>query len=161
MHQLLRIGTVVCTVVAGLTFYTIVLGTSWTFVVGRIKSPRTKGVAPDRRARSWADLSGWQNRDRSWGVVVALLGAPSIADRTQPFVDLAERRVDWFELRIEAMRWSHADRVLVDIAHDLTTGFEPEDDREACPAQRVAPVDLVADLDHRDDLVRGAVSLGR
>src|SRR4051794_21477366 len=89
-------------------------------------------------------------------------GTARIAERTEPYVNLAERQVDWVGLRLEAAHWPRADRVLVDVAHDLTAGFEPGDAAEFYPAERIALADLVIDLDQpRTDLVQAAVNLRR
>lgn len=161
MHRLLHLATLTCTVIGAVTLYVIVIGSLCAFVLGHLKArrPRLVGQHGDRR---WPDASSDGRRDRVWAVVVVLLGAPVIADRTEPFVDLAARRVDWFGLRVEAMRWARQDQILVNVAHDLTVGLFADEQGDVYPAERVALADLVTDLDpSRIALVQAAVDLRR
>lgn len=163
MHRLLHLATLTCTVVGIITLYVIAVGSLCVFVLGRLKSrrPKLSGQHGDRRPR-WPDDSLWVHRDRAWAVVVVLLGAPAIADRTEAFVDVSSRQVDWFGLRVEALSWPREDRVLVHVAHDLTVGSSTDDQGGVYPAERIALADLVTDLDpSRVDLVQAAVDLRR
>lgn len=73
----------------------------------------------ERRAQSWDEVPGWVTRDREWAVAVVLLGAPSVAERTDAFVSFSERSIDWPGLLLAAASWSEDDRLLIYTAYDL------------------------------------------
>lgn len=145
MHRLVHLATVASMVVGVIAVYTIVVGGLCSFAIGRIKKrrPRLTEGAPtgkrvNRAAWSWADTSGWVQRDREWAAVVVLLGAPGIADRTESFVDLTTREVDWFGLRVATLEWEQGDRILVNVAHDLTTGTGADEAADVYPVERLS-----------------------
>lgn len=132
------------TIVGGWVIVAALLATVWTGVRARDRSvafaddhgadqvhvpasafaAASAGGAPpvERRARTWADVPGWVARDREWAVAVVLLGAPTVADRTHPFVHFSNRRIDWPNLLLAASEWSEEDRMLIYTAYDLASG---------------------------------------
>jgi len=124
--------------------------------------PAATPPAPaDRRAATWSQLPGWVSQDRAWAAAVVLLGAPDLADRTAPFVDFAARRIDWLGLRLAATAWPRRERLMVDVAHDLTIDSAPHLD-ELYPGTPVTVTDLLTDLDQSHvELVYAAVDLHR
>ncbi len=85
----------------------------------RRSTPAQGGDGSERRAQSWDEVPGWVTRDREWAVAVVLLGAPSVADRTDPYVSFSERTIDWPGLLLAASSWSGDDRLLIYTAYDL------------------------------------------
>lgn len=157
----------VCAVVGAVTLYSLFTLVVASLVIGRIKS---------RRPRIVPGTVGWQrpnstsmgklddqDGDRQWAVILVLLAAPAIADRTQPFVDLVARKVDWPGLLLEASTWVKADRLLVQAAYDLRDRecAGPVSGRAAAPIP-VTVHDLLEEVDQpRTDLVVAALNLRR
>jgi len=130
-----------------------------------VQPPTEPAAAPpaaaDRRGATWSQLPGWVSRDRAWAAAVVLLGAPDLADKTAPFVDFAARRIDWLGLRLAATAWPRRERLMVDVAHDLTIDAAPQLD-DLYPGEPVTVTDLLTDLDQaRVDLVYAAVDVHR
>lgn len=124
----------VCAVVGMWTLTALVLGSAYVFVTRSVRrtTARAEGrLAPgapagiDRRARAWAELPEWITQDREWAAAVVILGSASMASRTEPYIDFAERSVDWTGLREGARAWDPDARHLVELAHDLGTAPQP------------------------------------
>ena len=99
----------------------------------------------ERRTRSWEELPSWLWRDRPWAVAVVLLGAPSVRDRTAPFVDFPNRVIDWKSLLSESRTWPPDQWLLVRSAYEMALDIPWRDRR-----RRDDPVtlgDLVRHLD--------------
>ncbi len=126
-----------CAIVGAWVLLAALVATVWTVVVGRDRGMRLERAAlpveevsvasqgadqpGERRAQTWADVPGWVARDREWAVAVVLLGAPTVADGTHPFVDFPSRTIDWPGLLVEASSWAEEDRLLVYTAYDLAS----------------------------------------
>ena len=140
----------ICTVVGAVVLYCAVIATLWYALIraGRRRGrkhaerraaadatpvgPGGAAVERERPAGSWDDLPSWLSRDRPWAVAVVLLGAPAVADRTAPFVDLATRSIAWTALLEESRSWPPDQRLLVQSAYELSAQIrrgrlEPED----------------------------------
>lgn len=135
----------ICTVVGAVALYCGLMAAVWYGVLGpgrrraRVQAKRraaaravpvarTDDAAPgrERRARSWEELPSWLWQDRPWAVAVVLLGAPSVRDRTAPFVDFANRVIDWPSLLEESQGWPPDQRLLVQGAYEMVGRLEPE-----------------------------------
>jgi hypothetical protein len=141
----------ICTVVGAVVLYCAVIAALW---YGLIHAGRRRGrrhaerraaasrAVPvvqsaaagerDRPARSSEELPSWLWRDRPWAVAVVLLGAPSVRDRTAPFVDFSNRAIAWTALLEESRAWPPDQRLLVQSAYELSRQIrhgrlEPED----------------------------------
>jgi hypothetical protein len=92
-----------------------------------------------------------------------MLGAPAVADRAQPFVDVVARTVDWPGLLLEASTWSREDRLLAHVAYDLREqGYAAPVTEPAPEPIPVAVRDLIAEIDQpRTDLIVAALNLRR
>lgn len=127
---------VVCFVVGAWTLVAAVLASIWTMLVRHRRdgtahdrrsstdSDRRRSTVPadsgsERRAQSWDEVPGWVTRDREWAVAVVLLGAPSVAGRTDAYVSFSDRTIDWSGLLLAAASWSEGDRLLIYTAYDL------------------------------------------
>ena len=140
----------ICTVVGAVVLYCAVIAALWYALVnagrrrGRTHAERRAAaratpitasgapVRPERPAGSWDDLPSWLWPDRPWAVAVVLLGAPAVRDRAAPFVDFANRSVDWTALLEQARAWPPDQRRLVQSAYELSARvrrgrLEPED----------------------------------
>lgn len=92
-------------------------------------------------------------------MALVFLGAPGLAQRTAPFVDFARRRIDWLGLHCAASTWQRREKLIVDVAHDLTRGLDASSGG-GLSADAVTIADLLIDLDQEDlDLVHAAVDL--
>ena len=118
----------VCTVVGMIAVYTLVAGSLVIWVLRTLKRRRARDEgrladgAPlgiDRRAQTWDEMPEWVSQDREWAAAVVVLGSASIAQRTAPHVDFAERQVDWAALREAALVWDVPARGLVEVADAL------------------------------------------
>ncbi len=110
----------------------------------------------DRRARSWEELPSWLWRDRPWAVAVVLLGAPSVRDRTAPFVDFANRVIDWKSLLEESTAWPPDQRLLVQSAYEMA--FDTPGEVTRAMSDPVTLRDLVRHLDE-DEVERIKVAM--
>ena len=140
----------ICTVVGAVVLYCAVIAALWYALIraGRRRGrrhaerraaaravpvvPSGAAVERERPAGCWDDLPSSLSRDRPWAVAVVLLGAPAVADRTAPFVDLATRSVAWTALLEESRTWPPDQRLLVQSAYELSAQIrrgrlEPED----------------------------------
>ena len=65
-------------------------------------------------------------------MAVVLLGAPSVRDRTAPFVDFPNRVIDWRSLLAESQAWPPDQRLMVwALQHELVgLAFGPSAHRE-------------------------------
>jgi hypothetical protein len=128
----------ICTVVGALALWCALMGALWALVMraGRLRAAAATerraeaarlavAARPDlppgaeRRARSWDELPTWLWRDRPWAVAVVLLGAPSVRDRTAPFVDFPGRVIDWAGMLDESRAWPPDQRLLVRSAYEM------------------------------------------
>ncbi len=128
----------ICTVLGAVVLYCAVIAALWYALIraGRRRGrkhaerravaravpvmPSGAGVGRERPPGSWDDLPASLARDRPWAVAVVLLGAPAVADRTAPFVDVANRSVDWTALLEESRTWPPDQRLLVQSAYELS-----------------------------------------
>ena len=140
----------ICTVVGAVALYCAVVAALWYGLIrvgrrrGRVHAERRAAarslpILPgdirgpgEPRAQSWPELPPWLWQDRSWAVAVVLLGAPSMRDRTAPFVDFSGREIDWTSLLVESRGWPADQRQLVRSAYELCRRvrrgrLEPED----------------------------------
>jgi hypothetical protein len=140
----------ICTVVGAVVLYCAVIAALWYALIragrrrGRVHAerratarampvaPGAAPVEPAGPAGSWADLQSTLSRDRPWAVAVVLLGSPAVRHRTAPFVDVANRSVDWTGLLDQARAWPPDQRLLVQRAYELSARMprgrlEPED----------------------------------
>jgi hypothetical protein len=119
MQSLWDAVQLVCTVVGAWVLVAAVLAGLWA-ATHRRPAGEAQGISGrERRAQSWDEVPGWVARDREWAVAVVLLGAPSVAARTDPFVSFADRTIDWPGLLLEASSWAEDDRLLIYTAYDL------------------------------------------
>ncbi len=164
--DLLHVLRLMVTALAGLLLYCLIVAALVSFVIRGVQRNRPVIAPPEeepqeRRGDRWSAVPGWVAGDRDWAVAVVLLGAPDLAERTEPFVDFAARRIDWLGLRLTATSWPRRERLIVDVAHDLAGGAAPELD-EVYPGEPVAISELLGDLDQPHvDLVHAAVDLHR
>ena len=110
----------------------------------------------ERRTRSWEELPSWLWRDRPWAVAVVLLGAPSVRDRTAPFVDFPNRVIDWRSLLEESRAWPPDQRLLVQSAYEMA--FDTPGEVTRAMADPVTLRDLVRHLDE-DEVERIKVAM--
>ncbi|HEV7656297.1 MAG TPA: hypothetical protein VGP36_16400 [Mycobacteriales bacterium] len=114
----------------------------------------------ERRARSWEELPSWLWRDRPWAVAVVLLGAPSVRDRTAPFVDFPNRVIDWKTLLDESRAWPPDQRLLVQSAYEMA--FDTPGEVTRAMSDPVTLRDLVRHLDDDEvDRIRVAMQIRR
>jgi hypothetical protein len=91
---------------------------------------------------------------------VVLLGAPSVAARTDAYVSFSDRTIDWSGLLLAAASWSEEDRLLIYTAYDLAgvtrTAGEPLTG-ERVTLQQMADVDdeMAARMQVAMDVRRG------
>ena len=140
----------VCTVVGVFTLYCTVVAMLWYGLVragrhrGRRRAERRAAaraipvvpsevrIGPEQPPEPWPELPSWLWADQSWAVAVVLLGAPSVRERTAPFVDVRHREVDWASLLDQARTWPADQHQLVRGAYQLCRQtrrgrLEPED----------------------------------
>ena len=173
---MLGVMRTICTVVGAVALYCALMGALWYGVVraGRRRAlvrARRRAAAravpvtgPDpadaasgeRRARSWAELPSWLSRDRPWAVAVVLLGAPSVRERTGPFVDFPNRVIDWKSLLTESRAWPPDQRLLVQSAYEM--GFDSPGAATRAMTDPVTLRDLVQFLDE-DEVERIRVAM--
>jgi hypothetical protein len=110
----------------------------------------------ERRAQSWEELPSWLWRDRPWAVAVVLLGAPSVRDRTAPFVDFPNRVIDWRSLLEESRAWPPDQRLLVQSAYEMA--FDTPGEVTRAMADPVTLRDLIRHLDE-DEVGRIKVAM--
>jgi hypothetical protein len=114
----------------------------------------------DRRAKSWEELPSWLWRDRPWAVAVVLLGAPSVRDRTAPFVDFPNRVIDWKSLLEESRAWAPDQRLLVQSAYEMA--FDTPGEVTRAMSDPVTLRELVRHLDDDEvDRIRVAMQIRR
>jgi hypothetical protein len=141
----------ICTVVGAVVLYCAVVAALWYGLVragrrrGRRRAERRAAARavpvvpgktrtdPERPAEPWPELPPWLWRDQSWAVAVVLLAAPSVRDRSAPFVDVPHREIDWTALLEESRNWPADQRQLVRSAYEVSTQIrrgrlEPEDE---------------------------------
>jgi hypothetical protein len=111
----------------------------------------------ERRARSWEELPSWLWRDRPWAVAVVLLGAPSVRERTAPFVDFPNRVIDWKSLLEESRGWPPDQRLLVQSAYEMAFD-SPGEVTTLAMSDPVTLRDLVRHLDE-DEVERIKVAM--
>ena len=161
-RELFRVSVYVCAVVDALMVYSLITMVIASLLIRRVKSRRPRIVpSPVAAHRSASARAGREpyRPDRQWAVVLVMLGAPAVADRAQPFVDVVARTVDWPRLLLEASTWSKEDRLLVHVAYDLRDQGYAEPAPEPIP---VAVRDLMAEVDQpRTDLIVAALNLRR
>jgi hypothetical protein len=166
----------ICTVVGAVTLYCALMGALWYGVMraGRHRArvnaerraaaraipvtddPAEAGSGRERRARSWEELPSWLWRDRPWAVAVVLLGAPSVRERTAPFVDFPNRVIDWKSLLDESRAWPPDQRLLVQSAYEMA--FDTPGEVTRAMADPVTLRDLVRHLDE-DEVERIKVAM--
>jgi hypothetical protein len=159
----------ICAIVGAVMVYALIVGAVASAIVRGVKahrpsitsSPNRPDVC-DRRGQDWHSVKGWESRDPDWATIVVLLGSSAVAARTQPFVDFANRQVDWDGLLLAASEWDRRDRMLIHVAYDLTSRATTNEAPAGLPRQLVSVADLVIDLDQsRADLVQAAVNVRR
>lgn len=176
---MLGVLRVICTVVGAVALYCALMAVLWYGVMraGRHRAragaerraaaramPVTEGEEPppgrDRRARSWEELPSWLWRDRPWAVAVVLLGAPSVRDRTAPFVDFPNRVIDWRTLIEESRAWPPDQRLLVQSAYEMA--FDTPGEVTRAMSDPVTLRDLVRHLDDDEvERIRVAMQIRR
>lgn len=176
---MLGVLRVICTVVGAVALYCAVMAALWYGVMraGRRRArsnaerraaaramPTVPGEKPapgrDRRAQSWEELPSWLWRDRPWAVAVVLLGAPSVRDRTAPFVDFPNRVIDWRSLIEESRGWAPDQRLLVQSAYEMA--FDTPGEVTRAMSDPVTLRDLVRHLDDDEvERIRVAMQIRR
>lgn len=167
----------VCTVVGAVALYCAFMGALWYGVMraGRRRSrlnaerraaarampvtgeaAEAPGSGRERRDRSWGELPSWLWRDRPWAVAVVLLGAPPVRERTAPFVDFANRVIDWKSLLEESRAWPPDQRLLVQSAYEMA--FDTPGEVTRAMTDPVTLRDLVRHLDE-DEVERIKVAM--
>jgi hypothetical protein len=166
----------ICTVVGALTLYCLLMVALWQGVLRagrrrvRVRAERrvAAGAIPvtepaagtpagrERRARSWEELPTWLWRDRPWAVAVVLLGAPSVRDRTAPYVEFPNRVIDWKSLLEDSRTWSPDQRLLVQSAYEMA--FDTPGEVTRAMSDPVTLRDLVQHLDE-DEVERIKVAM--
>jgi hypothetical protein len=168
----------ICTVVGAVALYCGLMGVLWYGVMRaarrraqmdaeRRARARSLAVAEaetqvgaaqghKRLARSWEELPSWLWRDRPWAVAVVLLGAPSVRNRTAPFVDFANRVIDWNSLLTESQAWLPDQRLLVQSAYEIA--FDRPGEVTRAMSDPVTLRDLVRHLDE-DEVERIKVAM--
>ena len=133
----------ICTVAGAVVLYCAVVAAIWYGLVRAVRR-RGRGHAErraaepampvvagadawerERAAGSWDGLPPSLSYDRPWAVVVVLLGAPAVRERSAPFVDVAHRSVDWPALLAESRAWPPDQRALVLGAYELSARIRP------------------------------------
>jgi len=164
---------VVCTVIGALALYCALMAAMWACVMSaarrraRIKAEQREAAEAlavpgpaDRRAGSWDELPSWLWRDRPWAVAAVLLGAPTVRDRTAPYVDFPNRTIDWAAMLGASQAWPPDQRLLVLTAHELA--FESQDDLAGSASEPVTLQDVLQHLgDDEVERIRVAMQIRR
>ena len=178
MQSFWNVVQIVCMVVGAWTLLAALFAAVWTALVRgrregtvhdrrtstggdrRRTAPAAEALGSERRAQSWDEVPGWVTTDREWAVAVVLLGAPAVAERTDPFVSFSERSIDWPGLLLAAASWSEDDRLLIYTAYDLAevsrvTGEPLAGERVTLKQMADVGDDLAARLQVAMDVRRG------
>jgi hypothetical protein len=172
----------ICTAVGALVLYCAVIAAMWSVVMraarlrGRLRAeeraaaaalpvadPRRPGDEPEpgeRPAKSWEELPSWLWRDRPWAVAVVLLGAPAVRERTAPYVDFANRVIDWAAMLDASRSWPRDQRLLVLTAYEMA--FDTPGEVARAMSEPVTLQDMVRHLDDDEvDRIRVAMQIRR
>jgi len=172
----------ICTAVGALVLYCAVMAAMWSVVMraarlrGRLRAeeraaaaalpvadPRRPGDEPEpgeRPAKSWEELPSWLWRDRPWAVAVVLLGAPAVRERTAPYVDFANRVIDWAAMLDASRSWPRDQRLLVLTAYEMA--FDTPGEVARAMSEPVTLQDMVRHLDDDEvDRIRVAMQIRR
>jgi hypothetical protein len=128
-----------------------------------VADPRRPGDEPEpgeRPAKSWEELPSWLWRDRPWAVAVVLLGAPAVRERTAPYVDFANRVIDWAAMLDASRSWPRDQRLLVLTAYEMA--FDTPGEVARAMSEPVTLQDMVRHLDDDEvDRIRVAMQIRR
>lgn len=162
----------ICTVVGALVLYCALMAAMWALVLRTARrraaaraeqrvAAEALGVAePHRRAESWEDLPSWLWRDRPWAVAVVLLGARSVRENTEPYVDFPNRVIDWAGLLDASEAWPRDQRLLVLTAYEMA--FDTPGEVARAMSEPVTLRDVVRHLDDDEvERIRVAMQIRR
>ena len=169
----------ICTVVGALVLYCALMAAMWALVMRAARrraqlaaerraaaaeavvvEPGRAGDPRDRRAKSWEELPSWLWRDRPWAVAVVLLGAPAVSDHTAPFVDFANRVIDWAGMLDASRTWPRDQRLLVLTAYEMA--FDTPGEVARAMSEPVTLQDVVRHLDDDEvERIRVAMQIRR
>jgi len=170
----------ICTVVGALVLYCALMAAIWALVMRAarrrarlaaerraaaaeavlVAEPGRAGDPRERRAKSWEELPSWLWRDRPWAVAVVLLGAPAVRDHTAPFVDFANRVIDWAGMLDASRSWPRDQRLLVLTAYEMA--FDTPGEVARAMSEPVTLQDVVRHLDDDEvERIRVAMQIRR